>query len=127
MKYYVIFRSCEHRILKHILKKDFQHLGVIFSDGIQWLMLDPRADYLKFEALPYPADYDLPTKISEKQTIISYEFECKDSLRLRIIPALSTCVTITKYILGMRSFRQWFIWTPWQLYKYCKKLNKERA
>jgi hypothetical protein len=123
MQYYIVFRDTPHKLLKRILKKGFQHCFVLVNDGYGWFRLDPRNDFLKPDLLPYAADEDV-TKIFPDFTKIQYIVDHKDSQLLHIVPSLLNCVTITKYIIGLRGVRSFFIWTPWQLYKYVKNVKR---
>lgn len=88
-------------------------------DGFNWLVVNPRADYLDI-AIADTCDYHRPKLINVDIAtaivgVTTQPRQCR--LRSRWFVGPITCVEYIKALLGIRAF---WIWTPWQLYRYVR-------
>lgn len=130
-KTYVVFNDGDKenpRWFTKYLKKGFKHCCVYHYDGYQWLKIEKNYQHTSVEILAYINDK--PTKIGqdilEHLDGIVVEVD-RESLikslngKLRCFPfVLLNCSEYIKDFLGVSDY---FIFTPYQLYKHLEELN----
>lgn len=103
-----------------ILKPGFRHCFVVLNDGVRWITMDPLSNYTDVIVHSFPVDFDFPGWLAKRGNhVVSTCAECP------VKPApwgVFSCVEAVKRCLGIH---RRFIFTPWQLYKYLKFLNKK--
>lgn len=114
---FVVFeRSVNPRWYQTFLKPEFQHCYAMIDAGDSWLVIAPAWELLTFELrgkwlFPTVRDY-----AGDYATIV----DCKVSIRPGKcvgFVGLFSCVAVVKGVLGVSDF---FVWTPYQLYKRIK-------
>ena len=112
-EYYLVFGNGKHWLCK-FLKKDFQHVFVIWRNIYGWHYLNPRNNCLETNPLPYLMKQDVPT-IYAKQgyTVVRLSMPQFKKHIGRHGFKFTNCVWIIKYFLGL-SVRAY---TPYGLYK----------
>lgn len=103
------------------LKRGFRHCYAIQWDGFNWIRFLPRLGHTDIEILPYNSTYNIMEVVQNIDSCIIHIKVKRDSTRVRAPwPTVSTCVEQIKAILGVK---KWFLFTPWQLFKYLEKQN----
>lgn len=113
-KHYLVFTDSKLKGLKW-LKEGFRHCAVVRNEyGRLWTVI--QDGYNRMSVTTYLVeDYPDPLMLFEgKSTIIPVEIQTKD--RYRGTLCLFNCVEVCKAVLGIRKT---FIFTPYQLYRYC--------
>jgi hypothetical protein len=108
MKAYIIFQNSDMKSLG-FLKEGFRHCDILLENGIG---IEITRKGLSFNITDKNVIFD---KL-KKNSIIIIEYEIKKNIYSVI--GVKTCVGICKDILGIKNF---FIFTPYQLYKYLIK------
>lgn len=105
-------------------KPGFRHVYALRHDGQHWIMLQPRLDFIDIEVLPLPS-YLTIQEITDSPNVIKVTaWRRPGRMRHPWIAGPVTCVEVIKGILGIRAF---FLWTPWQLFKYCRSGELHRG
>ncbi len=96
-------------------RKDFRHCFALKNDGANWILIDPSSWYLDVQVLDVGAEFD----------IVSYLYLSVPGLRwqrvsTKLLPVFmwwgpGTCVSAIKRLLQIR---EWWIITPYQLWRY---------
>lgn len=98
-------------------RKGFKHVfAMAYQPGsYHWLFMDWTSKYLQFWMYHPERANDVIkwAKNSANATIVSYR-PTKQKNSVFNVPVLY-CTEAIKHLLGLKKF---FIWTPWQLYKY---------
>lgn len=121
---WVIFSGqCDLRWLK-ILKPGFRHCFVLINDGQRWVSIDPLSSYTDIQIHHHvEVSFDLPQWLEGRgHKVISATIN-KNHKK----PApwmMATCVESIKRILGIHNF---FLFTPWQLYKFLEKTKQQKG
>jgi len=104
-------------------RKGFRHCFVVGYQpkSYQYILLDWQGHKLTLEIL-HPYRYQqLIESLEEKQhTIVTYRPNVDDESISLLRQPLLYCVEAVKHLLGIRNF---FIWTPYQLYRELLKRN----
>lgn len=110
---WVIFSNNTDLPWLKVLKQGFRHCSVLINDGTHWVTFDPMSNYTDVVVHNMPANFDLPQWLTDRgHHVVPAQIERPD------VPApwtVLTCVEAVKRVLGIHHF---FIFTPWQLYKY---------
>jgi hypothetical protein len=118
--FWLVFRSGEHWFCK-FLKKDFGHVYVLFHDKYNWVGINPRSYRLECKVLNFKPSDDIGrqmhNKFGYKVIKVTTRVNCNRTINMQMFYSL-TCVSMVKYITGIRLFA----WTPWQLYKRLRKM-----
>lgn len=114
---WVVFKHSTHWS-QRFLKSGFGHCYVLTKDKYCWYTVDPRTHGLQMQILGCPVTDDVPRMLkNDGNTVVrvmSYDIR-KHRLHFRF-PCLVNCVTLVKYILGIKATA----FTPYQLYKKLK-------
>lgn len=118
---YVCFGGRKTHWWTMFLKKGFYHCFIIFSDTTQWILIDPVLSCTDLIVLR--DEKELFDTLKEKgykwvKTTQKISFEERSCFFMPM-----TCVEIVKHFLGINNF---FILTPYQLYKFVTKKWKGR-
>ena len=119
MNWYLIFTEVKRqRWWDRLLKPGFNHVYAMRWDGFNWLIVNPRSDFLSVEVSTI-CDHNLrDLAIGEATATVGVLCEIpKGRLRSRFFAGPVTCVEVVKSLLGIRA---WFLFTPWQLYNYAR-------
>jgi hypothetical protein len=107
--YWVLFRHGQHWT-QTFLKKDFGHVAVLTRESDRWVMIDPTFSGLKV----YVVKEVNPEYFNERyKHVIEVEVAQNNNDIKPSIPVLLSCLSITKYILGVN----FFCVTPYGLFK----------
>ena len=122
---WVVFSGeTEIRWLRLCLKPGFRHCYVLINDGGGWITYDPLAH--KTEIAVHrntKSGFDLPGWLKGRGLHV-VQVNLNEPPKKRLQPAVYTCVEAVKRVIGLRN---WFILTPYQLYKsLIKQQLKER-
>ncbi len=119
VQWYLIFTPAKtRRWWDRWLKPGFNHVYAMRWDGFNWLIVNPRSDYLQVENSAV-CDHTLrDVAIGKATAVMGVLCEVPEgTLRSRFFAGPVTCVEVLKSLLGIRAF---FVFTPWQLYKYAR-------
>lgn len=97
------------------LKNGFRHCFLILNDGEKWITYDPMASFTDITVHKTSIKFDLPKWFSQQGHNVQQSF-IKHKKNMAPL-SLFTCVESVKRVLGIHNF---FIFTPYQLYKYLK-------
>lgn len=120
--YYLIFTKTKlrHWVFRFI-DPVFQHVYAMHKSegGCFWTVVDPIRSHLRIYTLlvddyPHPRCYCGPDAVILPVTVSIHD----DNVSGGFGPV--TCVTVIKSLLGLRD---WRIVTPYQLYKYIRRLS----
>lgn len=107
-----------------LLKKGYRHCYVLFmlDDGLTWIEVNPMSNqiFLNVYKFLYEEDYIeiLKKKSGTKICDVDINF-----VGLKVAPfGIFSCVELVKRIVGIHDF---FIFTPYQLYKKLKIVGKK--
>jgi len=117
--WYLIFTDVKRRRWwDRVLKPGFNHCYAMRWDGFNWLIVNPRSDFLEVEVSQI-CDHNLRNAaIGEATAVVSVLCQVpRGRLRSRFFAGPVTCVEVVKSLLGIRAF---FLFTPWQLYNYAR-------
>jgi len=99
------------------LQSGFRHCWALRWDGFNWIAFQPKLGHTDIEILPFGRYEDI--EIISKDNNISAIIRAKvwrESKRIRSpYPVAITCVEQIKALLGVR---QWYLFTPYQLFHY---------
>ena len=123
-KYYVVFRQGRHKFAKRF-KPTFGHAWILYRDEFYWVkievfygMIIPKILFPYTEVVDGKIEVcDLPTQLKQSNKVVEIECEIKKKEALFRFGIVS-CVGIIKHILGIKN---WFIFSPYGLYKYLLK------
>ena len=117
--YYIIFTESgsENWLIKR-LRKPYQHvLAIKKSPGKRfWIVINPIISFTYVDIVPVKDFPDIESLVDKNAVIVPYTASIIDKSRHTL--CVINCVEIVKSLLGIRAF---WIWTPYQLYKYIKK------
>ncbi len=121
-EYWLVFKVAEHWI-HNFLKKDFSHVYVVTKDQFNWIRLNPLNEQLEVRLMPYNKSHDIGRQIynesGHRVIKIRTKIDPDKKNSLKLFHILS-CVSITKYITGIRMR----CFTPYQLFKKLRKMKK---
>ena len=119
-EYYIVFKSGEHW-LSRFMKQDCSHITIWVRDRFQWLKLDPQVSKLTWEITAIRAEEQKPW-LHDRATGHERVIYIRTGTLSNFfgIFNLGTCVSVAKYIIGVKVMA----WTPWQLYKKLAKLSE---
>lgn len=112
----VIFTDARHLWSARLLKPGFRHCFVLVDKGSCWLLQDPLAHHTDISVLAAAPEHEIAAfylKLGYRVVPSSV----RSPIRRPLPPALFTCVEAVKRVLGLRA---WWVFTPWQLYRYLK-------
>lgn len=99
-----------------LLKDGFQHVFAMKRDGRVWVMLNLNVAYLEMELIR--TDLTVAEMFPEATVQRVVSLRPMTQHRWPWVAGPVTCVELCKAVLGIPNF---FIWTPFQLYKHCRK------
>lgn len=111
--YYVVFKQGK-KLISYLLRRNFSHIYVITRDSYNWIILDPHRLQMQILIPAVSIDADLPTLMTGiDDSVLRVEIYDRDTLKTFGFFGLLNCVTIVKYILGLRLY----CLTPFSLYR----------
>lgn len=121
-EFWIVFSDSEDWI-RYFLKQNFSHCYVLTKDKFNWMILNPERLYLRTEIAPYPADEDLiKIFIKPHETVLKISFMPRHTTTRFGICGMFSCVTLVRYLLGLRIKAL----TPYSLYKKLVKLDDKK-
>ena len=111
--WYICFDEGAPHWWDRFLKLKWTHCYALKWDGYNWMKFDPTLSHFVIDILPDCHESPVP---SDAHTIV--KVVCEASVIRYRTPWLlcpQTCVEAIKGILGIRRF---WLFTPWQLYRY---------
>lgn len=117
--WYLVYSDMDDRtnLMARMLKRGFQHVLALRRDGRVWVAIHPHFSFVDVQIIR--ADLT-PWEMYPRSTIqhvTAMRTNAWSSGAWHIGPL--TCVDLVKSLLGIRD---WRIWTPWQLYRYCGRM-----
>lgn len=103
----------------YFLKKGFYHCVVALGDGKDWLLIDPLLSQTDLIVIQ---NFNIEIFLQLKGYTTIHTTVQTPSRRFMITPY--TCVETVKRFCGISSFK---IWTPYQLYRFFLKKNKNNT
>lgn len=97
-----------------LLDPKFRHVAAYRRDGQVWLAYIPSAEFLDVQVLRTDAEPWPAGAITQRVVALRRE----GGVRSRLFVGPITCVEHMKALLGIRA---WFLRTPLQLYRYCRR------
>ncbi len=106
-----------------LLKEGFRHCFLIYRNGKrQWVAIDGLSSHLEVEVLDVEGHINLPHWF-KNQGFIVQSVQYLNERRFKPAPwSFFTCVEVIKRFLNIHEF---FIFTPYQLYRYLEKQGYE--
>jgi len=126
---WVVFYSppCNGTWWSKRLHKGYGHCLTIQWDGFMWILTNHALDHTAVRVLPVESFDDVKTYIEqfhqgENFTWVHVKTQLNSDrpMRLKWLWTPYTCTELVKATLGIEDY---FIWTPYQLYKYFKHNN----
>ena len=101
------------------LHPGIRHCWALRWDGFNWIAFHPNLGHTDIEILPYGSYEDIENiRIDTDCSVIIHVKVWRESTRIRSLwPTAVTCVEQIKALLGIR---KWFLFTPYQLFKYLR-------
>lgn len=100
------------------LRRGFRHCYILLNDGQHWLSIDPLSHMIEFTIHHHiEQDFDLPAWHRGRGHNV-VKAELRDAPQVCAPLMAFTCVEMVKRILGIHDF---WIWTPYDLYRYLTK------
>ena len=122
---FIIFTQskCKSWIMKFI-KKDFSHVFAMKKSpgGQFWIVIDAIHSYLDCDIV-LVEKYPHPRLYVDTEAVI-LPVKAKIGTESRWSFCVFNCVEVVKALLGVKAF---WVWTPWQLYKYLIKWRPENV
>ena len=122
--YYIIFTNSQHKhwLLKR-LKKKYQHVFAVKKSvgGCFWIIINPLISYTYIDIVPVLESPHIRTLLIDPENSVIVPVTATIGEKERHTFCIINCVEIVKSLLGIRAF---WVWTPYQLYKYLKRGNK---
>jgi len=116
---WVIFPKKSDLWWLRFLKKGYRHCFLILNDGDNWITYDPMSTFTEIIMHKFPRCFNLPRWFDNRGDKV---VPAKIIRQTNIAPfGMYFCVEGVKRILGIQKF---WILTPYQLYKYIKKLER---
>lgn len=103
----------------HFLKKGFYHCVVALGNGKDWLLIDPLLSQTDLIVIQ---NFNIETFLQLNGYKTIHTTVQNPSRHFIIMPY--TCVETVKRFCGISSFK---IWTPYQLYRFFSKKNKNNT
>ena len=122
--WYVIFEHGDMPwLLSNLLQPGFRHVWAVRWDGFNWIAFNPRLGATTIEILPFgPKDkIQNVVNVTNCSVIIHVNVRQNHSRIRNPWPTLFTCVEQMKGLLGIGGIKTWWIYRPYQLFKYLLK------
>lgn len=117
--WFLVYSDMDDRTswMAKVFRSGFQHVLALRRDGRLWIAIHPHFSFTDVQAIRsdltpwemYPA--------ATIQHVTAMRANASSSGAFHIGPL--TCVDLVKALLGIRC---WWIYTPWQLYRYCRRV-----
>ena len=101
----------------HFLKKGFYHCLIALGENREWILIDPLLSQTDLIVIQ---DSNIERFLNLKGYTTVHTLIKKPKRKL--LPMPYTCVETVKRFCGISSF---FIWTPYQLYRFFIKIRKK--
>lgn len=116
-KAWVVFSGQTDLSWLKILKPGYRHCYILINDGDHWISMDPLSGHTEIMVHHIAPDFDLPNWLRERDfKTVPVHLTPK---KIQAPCALYSCVEAVKRVIGLHDF---WIMTPWQLYKKLAKL-----
>lgn len=103
------------------LRDGFRHCFILMQQDNRWVLIDPRSDKTEIEILPHPHHFNFPRFFMEQgKTVVKVPTIHTPRKIASILPV--SCVEIIKRFVGLH---QWWVVTPYQLYRSLLKIQKK--
>lgn len=111
-KIYLVYSSTSEFWWGKLLKDGYKHVFAIKFDGLFWIKLDLTLGWTDYDVLAYDYKDTIEDIVNGRKTQF---VDVWRKPRYRSLFAPWTCVEMMKSLLGIRA---WWVFTPYQLYKY---------
>lgn len=118
-EWYVVFTDSKYNnVLTPFLTEGFHHVYAMqkTEGGIMWHIINPMRSHIHVDLEPVDK-YPHPRVYAGDDAIILPIKAIIDTSRFRGTLGVFNCVEVIKGLLGIREF---WIWTPYQLYKHLR-------
>ena len=125
--WYVIFEHGDMPwLLSNLLQPGFRHVWAVRWDGFNWIAFNPRLGATTIEILPFGPKDKIQNVVNVTNcSVIIHVNVRQDHSRIRNPwPTLFTCVEQMKGLLGIGGIKTWWIYRPYQLFKYLLKESR---
>lgn len=114
----IVFVDHTECLLLKFLRRGFRHCFFVLRINDRWLAFDPLKGSLEINYLDLPSNFNLAKFYHDQGHVVMCGKHAKNINKKNAFVEFLTCVNITKRFLSLRSF---WIWTPWQLYRFLNK------
>tara|TARA_R110000765_G_scaffold273431_2_gene372158 strand:- start:1221 stop:1637 length:417 start_codon:yes stop_codon:yes gene_type:complete len=121
--WYVVFGKADHPYWwNRFLKPTWMHITLLHWDGYNWIKCEPNLAYIDISILT-TVQSDTVQTITSRCGHTAVEYLARREVigkrqKMRAVFALCNCVETAKAVLGIRA---WYVFTPWQLFKYIRR------
>jgi hypothetical protein len=118
-EWYVIFTNPKYKnVLAPFLQEGFHHVFAMkkTEGGLMWQIINPMRSHIHVD-IEAVDTYPHPRLYAGGDAIILPVKAKIDTLRFRGTLGVFNCVEVVKGLLGIKEF---WIWTPYQLYKHLR-------
>ena len=122
-EWWVVFTdSKDENLLTPFLQEGFQHVYAMKkTEGeIMWHVINCMRSHIHVDLEPIDT-YPHPRCYAGEDAVIIPVRAIIDTSRIRGTLGIFNCVEVVKGLLGIKEF---WVWTPWQLYKYLMRAGK---
>lgn len=102
---------------ERFLEPGFVHCFALVRSGRRWIRMDWGYDCASLAVLNMPAYASLNEVVGPGDTVVRVLAEVRERYRAPWVFGPVTCVEAVKAVLGIRAF---WVWTPFQLYRYIR-------
>lgn len=118
-EWWLVFTETEERYWwNRLLRKGFRHVYAMRQQFGVWVRVNFRVPCLDVEILDIPVYTPVHLAVEPGAKVVRVlAYRNQDRVRWPWVAGPVTCVETTKALLGVRRF---FLWTPYQLYRYVR-------
>ncbi len=122
-KAWVLFCDVADKYPLRLLKKGFRHCALLLIHNGYAVVIDPLSTRLICDVVVVRDEDDFINKIKARMYVVAVEKKSKILSQKPFHLRPLSCVEVVKHALGIRNF---FIFTPFQLYKFLTKKSEQR-
>jgi hypothetical protein len=100
-----------------LFKRGFQHVLALRRDGRVWVAIHPHFSFVDVQVIREDLTPWAMYPEATIQHIIAMRENAYSLSEFHVGPL--TCVELIKSLLGIRA---WYVRSPWQLYRYCRRV-----
>jgi len=120
---WVIFSDDTDIHMLKIFRRGFRHCFLIMQQHDRWILIDPRSNKTDVVLLPHPISFNFPRYYTEQGKTVLKVQGIKTPHKI-MSPLPVSCVEGIKRLIGLH---QWWVITPYQLYKSLLKIQNKKG